>query len=81
MIPLGAAFYAWDYGIKHGDIMVVGAVSYAAPPLSVLILLLAGYGVFHWSVTLACLLITVGAVIAAKDMLLARRRASIIVVA
>ena len=78
MMPLGAAFYAWDYGIKHGDIMVVGAVSYAAPPLSVLILLLAGYGVFHWSVALACLLITVGAVIAARDMLLARRRVSTI---
>ena len=76
MIPLGAAFYAWDYGIKHGDIMVVGAASYAAPPLSVLILLLAGYGTFHWSVAVACLLITVGALIAAKDMLLARGRPS-----
>jgi drug/metabolite transporter (DMT)-like permease len=76
IFPLGAAFYAWDYGVKHGDIMVVGAVSYAAPPLSVLILLLAGYGIFHWSVALACLFITVGAVIAAKDMLMARPRAS-----
>lgn len=76
ILPLGAAFYAWDYGVKHGDIMVVGAVSYAAPPLSVLILLLAGFGVFHWSVALACLLITVGAVISAKDMLTARPRAS-----
>ena len=76
VIPLGAAFYAWDYGIKHGDIMVLGAISYAAPPLSVIILLLAGYGVFHWSVALACLLITAGAVIAAKDMIFKRRARS-----
>ena len=31
VVPLGAAFYAWDWGCKHGDIMVIGAVSYAAP--------------------------------------------------
>ena len=71
-IPLGAGFYAWDWGCKHGDIMVLGALSYAAPLFSVIVLLLAGYGVFHWSVALACLLIVAGAVIASKDML-ARR--------
>lgn len=76
-VPLGVAFYAWDYGVKHGDIMVLGAVSYAAPPLSVTILLLAGFGVFHWSVAAACLLITAGAVIAAKDMLFAERQARV----
>ena len=71
-IPLGAGFYAWDYGCKHGDIMILGALSYAAPLFSVLVLLLAGFGVFHWSVALACILITVGAAIAAKDMLFKR---------
>lgn len=71
-LPLGVAFFAWDYGVKNGDIMVLGAVSYAAPPLSVLVLLLAGYGAFHWSIGVACLLITAGALIASKDML--RRR-------
>ena len=74
-IPLGAGFYAWDYGCKHGDIMVLGALSYAAPLFSVIVLLLAGFGVFHWSVALACVLITVGAVIAAKDMLFRSRQA------
>ena len=69
MIPLGAGFYAWDYGCKHGDIMILGALSYAAPLFSVIVLLLAGFGVFHWSVALACVLITIGAVVAAKDLL------------
>jgi hypothetical protein len=52
--------------------MVLGALSYAAPLFSVIVLLLAGYGVFHWSVALACLLIVAGALIASKDMLLRR---------
>lgn len=68
-LPLGLGFYAWDFGVKHGDIMVLGSLSYAAPLFSTVVLLLAGLGVFHWSVALACLLITAGALIAAKDML------------
>lgn len=68
-IPLGAGFYAWDWGCKHGDIMVLGALSYAAPLFSVIMLLAVGYGAYHWSVALACALIIAGALIAAKDML------------
>ncbi len=68
-IPLGAGFYAWDWGCKHGDIMVLGALSYAAPLFSVIVLLMAGFGVFHWSVAVACALIVIGAMIAAKDIL------------
>ena len=73
-IPLGAGFYAWDWGCKHGDIMVLGALSYAAPLLSVIALLAFGYGSFHWSVAVACGLIVIGALIAAKDMILQRRK-------
>ncbi|HEX7107698.1 MAG TPA: EamA family transporter [Aestuariivirga sp.] len=69
LLPLGAAFYTWDYGLKHGDIMVLGASSYAAPLLSTLVLLYFGYAQFHWSIAAACFLITAGAVIAAKDMI------------
>jgi drug/metabolite transporter (DMT)-like permease len=71
-IPLGAGFYAWDWGCKHGDIMVLGALSYAAPLFSVVILLIAGYGAYHWSVAAACALIVAGALIAAKDMVFRR---------
>jgi drug/metabolite transporter (DMT)-like permease len=31
--PVGAAFYAWDIGMKRGDIRVLGAASYATPLL------------------------------------------------
>jgi drug/metabolite transporter (DMT)-like permease len=69
LFPLGLAFYTWDYGCKRGDIMVLGSLSYASPVFSVLVLLAAGYAQWHWSVALACALITAGALIAAKDML------------
>ena len=38
-MPVGAAFYAWDHGVKHGNIQVLGAASYAAPLLSTLVLI------------------------------------------
>ena len=41
--PVGAAFYAWDIGVKRGDIRVLGVASYAAPLLSTAFLVLAGY--------------------------------------
>lgn len=72
LFPVGAAFYTWDYGVKHGDIMVLGASSYASPLLSTLILVTAGFAPLSGPVIAACLLITAGAVIAAKDMILRR---------
>ena len=57
--------------------MILGALSYAAPLFSVIVLLLAGFGVFHWSVALACMLITVGAAVAAKDLLFKPRSPTI----
>jgi drug/metabolite transporter (DMT)-like permease len=67
-VPLGLGFYAWDWGCKHGDIMVLGALSYAAPLLSVIALLMSGYGTYHWSIAVGCALIVAGALIASKEM-------------
>jgi drug/metabolite transporter (DMT)-like permease len=75
-VPLGLGFYAWDFGCKHGDIMVLGALSYAAPLLSVLALLAAGFGSYHWSTALACLLIVAGALVASKDIILRKSQVS-----
>ncbi|MDR6819537.1 drug/metabolite transporter (DMT)-like permease [Neorhizobium sp. 2083] len=68
LLPLGAAFYAWDYGVKNGDIQIIGAASYAAPLLSTLILVASGFAEPDWRILIACLLITGGAVLAARDM-------------
>lgn len=69
LFPLGLAFYAWDIGLKKGDIMVLGASSYAAPLFSTLILVAAGYASADWNLAVACVLITLGAVIAAKELI------------
>ena len=73
LMPVGAAFYAWDYGVKRGNIQVLGALSYAAPLLSTLVLIAAGTAAATPHVLLACLLITFGAALAAKNLLFARR--------
>ncbi|MEM7642925.1 MAG: EamA family transporter [Pseudomonadota bacterium] len=67
--PMGLAFFLWDMGVKRGDLPVLGAASYAAPLLSTLVLIGAGRAEATWVVWAACLLITGGAVLAAKDMI------------
>jgi len=62
--PVGLAFYVWDIGVKRGDIRFLGVASYAAPVLSTLILVLAGYAQATAAVALACVLIVAGALIA-----------------
>jgi drug/metabolite transporter (DMT)-like permease len=72
LMPVGAAFYAWDIGVKRGNIQVLGAASYAAPLLSTLVLIVAGFAEPSWRILAACVLITGGAVLAAKSLLFGR---------
>lgn len=67
--PLGVGFFTWDIGCKNGDIQVLGATSYAAPLLSTFVLIAAGVTGPTPTIFGACLLITLGALVAAKDML------------
>lgn len=64
--PVGFAFYVWDIGCKHGDIQLLGTSSYAAPLLSTLVLVLVGFASPDMTLLWAALLITGGAVIAAR---------------
>jgi drug/metabolite transporter (DMT)-like permease len=67
--PVGAAFFVWDVGVKHGDIRALGAAAYGAPLLSTVLLVVYGQAAATWVVAMACLLIVGGAVIAARDVL------------
>src|SRR6185503_3627889 len=67
--PVGAAFYAWDIGMKRGDIRVLGAASYATPLLSTAFLIIAGYARPSTAIALAAVLIAGGGLIAARDMI------------
>lgn len=67
--PVGLAFFAWDLGVKRGDIRVLGAVAYAAPLLSTLLLIAVGLAPANWHVVAASLLIVGGGVLAGRDLL------------
>jgi drug/metabolite transporter (DMT)-like permease len=68
LLPVGAAFFTWDFGTKHGDIQTLGALAYAAPLISTVILIVFGQGEATAAVGLGCLLIVGGAVLASKEM-------------
>ena len=53
--PVGLAFYAWDIGMKQGDVRLLGVAAYAAPVLSTLLLVLAGFAAPSLTLALACL--------------------------
>ena len=67
--PVGLAFFTWDYGVKHGNIKVLGILSYATPLLSTLLLIACGLAEPAGTVWLACLLIGGGALLATVDVL------------
>jgi drug/metabolite transporter (DMT)-like permease len=71
--PVGAAFYAWDVGMKRGDIRVLGAASYATPLLSTAFLIAAGFARPSANIAISAVLIAGGGLIAAKDMFRRRR--------
>ncbi len=70
--PVGAAFFLWDVGVKRGHIQLLGVASYLAPLFSTLILVIAGLATASWHLLGACLLITLGAFVAAADLILKR---------
>lgn len=59
--PTGIAFRLWDRGTKHGDIALLGSLSYLAPLLSTLLLVLAGRAQPHWIQAVAVALLLLGA--------------------
>ena len=67
LMPVGAAFYVWDFGVKHGDIQLLGASAYAAPLLSTIVLILAGFALPSWSIAIAAALIAGGAALASRN--------------
>lgn len=64
--PTGAAFLLWDRGTKSGDLALLGTLSYAAPLLSTLSLLLVGRGDPHWTQAAAVALLLAGIVSSAR---------------
>ena len=62
--PVGIAFFAWDHGIKHGNIALLGVLAYSAPLISVVLLVLAGMAQPTWVLAIAALAIVGGSLLA-----------------
>jgi drug/metabolite transporter (DMT)-like permease len=65
--PVGLAFYVWDRGMKHGNMQLLGAASYATPLLSTIVMAALGLGTATSTLWIAAALVTAGAIIAAWD--------------
>ena len=64
--PIGLSYFAWDIGMKHGDIQLLGVASYAAPLLSTLALIVAGIAQPTATLAISAVLIAGGAALAAS---------------
>lgn len=58
------AILAWDVGVKRRDLRLLGILSYAAPPTSGLLLVVAGQATLTGDLIFACIAIAAGAAIA-----------------
>lgn len=76
IFPVGLAFYTWDYGVKNGDIQLLGIASYASPLLSTLVLISAGFADASWQVLTACILVPGGALLAVSHTLFGKKKAA-----
>ncbi len=72
--PVGAAFFVWDLGCKHGNLRALGAMAYGVPLLSNGLLIAFGRGALSWRVAAAAALIIGGAALGAGDLIRRRRR-------
>jgi len=61
--PVGVAFFAWDYGVKKGDIKLLGSASYFSPLLSTLMLVYFGLSNHSVTIWIACFLIMIGSMV------------------
>jgi drug/metabolite transporter (DMT)-like permease len=64
--PVGIAFSLWDHGTKHGDLRLLGVLSYATPLASTLLLVVFRAAQLSWALAAACALVVGGACLAAS---------------
>jgi len=67
--PVGLALFAWDVGMKRGNVRALAAASYLEPILSTLVLFAAGQAALSGALAASCLLVVTGAVVGGWDAL------------
>jgi len=68
--PVGGAFYVWDYGMKNGNMKVLGSLAYLIPLLSTFLLIVFSTAQMTVTIGIACVLIVCGSIISSKDLLM-----------
>ena len=66
--PVGGAFFVWDYGVKNGDIQLLGSMSYFTPLLSTILLISLGLSNQNSRVWMACAFIVFGSIISSLPL-------------
>ena len=66
--PVGGAFFLWDYGVKNGDIQMIGTLSYITPLLSTVFLVIFGLSKSNPNIWIATSFIALGSVVASLPL-------------
>ena len=64
--PMGLAFYAWDKGVRQGDIRLLSTLSYGEPLAALLLLILFGFAKLTIIVAVATGLLVAGAILSSR---------------
>ncbi|MGL4635285.1 MAG: DMT family transporter [Beijerinckiaceae bacterium] len=64
--PAGGAFFAWDYGLRHGNAALLSVLGFAAPLISTAMLIAAGFADATLQVVISAGIISIGGWIARK---------------
>lgn len=65
--PVGLAFVVWDIGVKHGNLPLLGTLSYLTPLISTSLLILLTDTSLTYQIIIGGILIIGGAIMAAKN--------------
>ena len=63
-----AALFAWDYGMKFGQVRSLVALSYLTPLFTALLLVAIGASPFTVTAAVACLMIVASALLGSRDL-------------
>ncbi len=68
LLPTGLAFYAWDIGVKKGNLLFLSLVSYVTRIASSIYLWVLGFSQMTQGAALGIALVTIGAALASREL-------------
>lgn len=78
LLPTGIAFYAWDVGVKKGNLLFLSLFSYVTRIASSVYLWLLGFSEFTTGDVIGIALVTVGAAIASRELFERKKKTALV---